>query len=92
MAAGFSLAEKDVEQFRSRLNANAAGQLTAEDFIPRVWIDAAMPFEYITEPFIKELELLEPYGQGNEKPQFAQKGLWIRRAQVLGRSRNVVLD
>lgn len=90
MAAGFSLAEKDVEQFRSRLNANAAGQLTAEDFIPRVWIDAAMPFEYITEPFIKELELLEPYGQGNEKPQFAQKGLWIRRAQVLGRSRNVV--
>ena len=49
-----------------------------------------LPFEYITEPFIEELELLEPYGQGNEKPQFAQKGLFIRSARVMGRNRNVV--
>ena len=49
-----------------------------------------MPFEYITEPFIEELELLEPYGQGNEKPQFAQKGLFVRSARVMGRNRNVV--
>ncbi len=90
MAAGFSLAEEDVEEFGRRLNANAAGKLTRDDFIPRIWIDAAMPFEYITEAFIKELELLEPYGQGNEKPQFAQKGMLIRSAQVMGRNRNVV--
>lgn len=90
MAAGFSLEEKDVDEFRRRLNENACDRLTEEDFIPKVWIDAAMPFEYITEPFIRELELLEPYGQGNEKPQFAQKGLVIRSARVMGRNRNVV--
>ena len=33
---------------------------------------------------------MEPYGQGNEKPQFAQKGLFIRSARVMGRNRNVV--
>ena len=90
MAAGFSLEEKDVDEFRRRLNEHARERLTEEDFIPKVWIDAAMPFEYITEPFIEELELLEPYGQGNEKPQFAQKGMFIRSARVMGRNRNVV--
>ena len=49
-----------------------------------------MPFEYISESFVKELELLEPYGQGNEKPQFAQKDMVIRSASVMGRNRNVV--
>lgn len=90
MAAGFSLEEKDVEEFRRRLNDNARERLTEEDFIPKVWIDVAMPFQYITEPLINELELLEPYGQGNEKPQFAQKDLLIRSACVMGRNRNVV--
>lgn len=90
MAAGFSLEEKDVDEFRRRLNENARERLTEEDFIPRVWIDVAMPFEYITEPFARELELLEPYGQGNEKPQFAQKSMVIRSAHVMGRNRNVV--
>ena len=90
MAAGFSLEEKNVEEFRRRLNENARDRLTEEDFIPKLWIDAAMPFEYINEDFIGELELLEPYGQGNEKPQFAQKGMAIRSARVIGRNRNVV--
>lgn len=90
MAAGFSLREEDVDEFRRRLNENARERLTEDDFIPRIWIDVAMPFEYISESFVKELELLEPYGQGNEKPQFAQKNMVIRSAGVMGRNRNVV--
>ena len=34
--------------------------------------------------------MLEPFGQGNEKPQFAQKGIRIRSARVLGKNRNAV--
>lgn len=90
MAAGFSLAEENVDEFRRRLNENARDRLTEADFIPKVWIDVAMPFEYITEPLIRELELLEPFGQGNEKPWFAQKAMSIRSARVMGRNRNVV--
>lgn len=90
MAAGFSLAEENIDEFRRRLNENAEDRLTEADFIPRVWIDAAMPFEYITEPLIRELELLEPFGQGNEKPWFAQKAMSVRSARVMGRNRNVV--
>lgn len=88
MAAGFSLEEKNIGEFRRRLNAQA--NLKPEDFIPRIWIDVAMPLEYISEKLVEELKILEPFGQGNEKPQFAQKNLHIRSARVLGRNRNAV--
>ncbi len=88
MAAGFSLEENHVEEFRRRLNAQA--DLKPVDFIPKVWIDVAMPLEYISQRLVEELKILEPFGQGNEKPQFAQKNLRIRSARVLGRNRNAV--
>lgn len=88
MAAGFSLEEKNIGEFRRRLNAQA--NLKPEDFIPRIWIDVAMPLEYISQKLVEELKILEPFGQGNEKPQFAQKNLRIRSARVLGRNRNAV--
>lgn len=88
MAAGLSIKEEDVPEFRRRLNENAV--LTEGDFIPRVWIDVPMPLEYVTEGLVEELKRLEPFGQGNEKPLFAQKGLMIRSLRVLGKNRNVV--
>jgi len=88
MAAGLSLPKENVDKFRKCLNEQA--RLTDEDFIRKVWIDVPMPLEYINEPLIEELELLEPFGQGNEKPLFAQKGLNIRSVRVLGKKRNAV--
>jgi single-stranded-DNA-specific exonuclease len=88
MAAGLSLLKEHVDEFRKCLNEQA--RLTEEDFIRKVWIDVPMPLEYINEPLIEELELLEPFGQGNEKPLFAQKGLNIRSVRVLGKNRNAV--
>lgn len=88
MAAGFSLREEDVDTFRRQLNQNA--RLKPEDLISRVWIDVAMPLDYVTESLVQEWELLEPCGQGNEKPLFAQKNLRIRNVRVCGKNRNVV--
>lgn len=88
MAAGFSLPESNVDEFRRRLNEQA--ELTDDDFVRKLWIDVPMPLEYVSEDLTQELELLEPFGQGNEKPQFAQKGLHIRSARVMGKNRNVV--
>lgn len=88
MAAGFSLPEENIEAFRKRLNENA--RLTEEDFVNRIWIDVPMPLEYISENLIGEFKCLEPFGQGNEKPLFAQKNLAIRSSRVLGKNRNAV--
>jgi single-stranded-DNA-specific exonuclease len=88
MAAGLSLERENVEPFRNRLNELA--KLGEDDFVRKIWIDVPMPLDYIDEPLIEELDLLEPFGQGNEKPLFAQKGLSIRSVRVLGKNRNVV--
>lgn len=91
MAAGLSLPEENIEAFRRRLNERARQTMTEKDFVEKIWIDVAMPFEYISEPFIRELALLEPFGQGNERPQFAQRRLKVRSARVAGKNRNVVM-
>ena len=88
MAAGLSIEDSDIDEFRRRLNENA--KLTEDDFVPQIWIDVPMPFEYVNEKIVDELKGLEPFGQGNEKPLFAQKSLTIRNVRVLGKNRNVV--
>ena len=88
MAAGLSLKEEDVEAFRQKMNALAG--LTPDDFVEKVTIDVPMPIHYINRRLIEELKLLEPFGKGNEKPVFAQKGLRVSGTKVLGKNRNVV--
>lgn len=88
MAAGLSLEEDNIEPFRRKLNELSG--LEPEDFIEKVSIDVPMPINYIRKELIQELKILEPFGKGNEKPVFAQKGLRVLRSRVLGSGRNVV--
>lgn len=88
MAAGLSLAEENVEPFRRRLNELSG--LTEADFTEKITIDVPMPLNYIRKDLVRELKLLEPFGKGNEKPLFAQKGLIPRNIRVFGKNRNVV--
>ena len=87
MAAGVSLEEARIEEMRRRLNELA--ELDEEDLLPKIRIDVPMPVDYITPELIKELELLEPFGKGNEKPVFADKNLTLLSARILGKNRNV---
>lgn len=88
MAAGISLEEKNIDLFRKMLNENC--NLTEEDLYLKVWIDIALPLEYITMDFVNQLEVIKPYGKGNEKPVFAEKNLKIISLQILGKSGNVI--
>ena len=62
--------------------------LTDEDLIPKVWIDTRLPFEYITNDFVEELSLLEPFGKGNEKPVFAEKDVSIAGIRIIGKNKD----
>ena len=84
MAAGLSMPENKLEEFRDKINRNTT--LTEKDFIKKVHIDVALPISWLSEEFIEELNLLEPFGNGNTKPLFAQKDLSIRGMRVLGAS------
>lgn len=88
MAAGLSLLEENIDVFRKTINDLC--KLTDEDFIEKVSIDVPMPIHYVSESLIEELELLEPFGKGNEKPVFAEKNLKVISACVLGKNKNVL--
>lgn len=88
MAAGLSIEEKHIEEFRERLLADA--RLSETDLTEKICIDVPMPLTYITMPLIEQLSVLEPCGNGNEKPIFADRGLRARRAFYIGKERKML--
>ncbi len=86
LAAGLSLKDNDVAAFRKALNEKA--KLQEEDFIPQIHIDVPMPMEYASLQLAKEIALLEPFGVGNPKPLFAQKGIRLIGARRIGANGN----
>lgn len=87
LAAGLSLEEKNIQVLRKTLNENC--MLTPEELEEKILIDVPMPLSYVTGDFLKELELLEPFGTGNPKPVFAQKDLKFLSIRVMGKNRNM---
>ena len=88
LAAGLSLDERNVERFRETINSLC--DLSEEDLQEKVSIDMRLPFPYITEELIEELELLEPFGKGNPKPLFAERNLRVIGPRIFGKNRNVL--
>lgn len=87
LAAGLSMEEKNVEIFRRIMNENCT--LTEQDMEEKILIDISMPFSYATEEFLKELELLEPFGTGNPKPVFAQRNVKFLSMRIMGKAGNM---
>ena len=88
MAAGLSMKEENLEIFRKEINAKSGIQ--PDDLIEKVQIDMQLPFSCVTEFFVKELHVLEPFGKGNEKPLFAQRQVNVKSARILGKNQNVL--
>lgn len=88
MAAGLSIKEENIEAFRRQLNENCT--LTEENLRPKIVIDVPMPVSYITKELVEQISFLEPFGKGNTKPVFAQKGLRVLDSSILGKNKNVV--
>ncbi len=88
LAAGLSLEKENISKFRSTLNQLCT--LSDEDCRKKIAIDMQLPLSYVTQEFVQELSVLEPFGKGNEKPTFAEKDLEIVKYQVVGRDKNVI--
>jgi single-stranded-DNA-specific exonuclease len=74
-AAGITIRPERIAEFRRRLNEHAAARLTEEDLEHSVTIDMELPAEQLTFQLARELQALEPFGAGNERPVFATKNL-----------------
>lgn len=85
-ASGLSLAEENVDRFRQRMNELST--LTPDDMEEKITIDVPMPLSYVTKNLVNELEILQPFGNGNPKPVFAQKDLTFFYGELLGKNKS----
>lgn len=74
-AAGVEIKKEELANFRKKINDLIEENLSPQDFIPAIDIDALLDFKDINADFIEDLEKLKPYGEGNLKPLFVVRNI-----------------
>ncbi|MBN1385076.1 MAG: single-stranded-DNA-specific exonuclease RecJ [Elusimicrobia bacterium] len=69
-AAGLTVSKSRLDEFRKRIKFIANSLITDDMLIPQLPINISIPITNVSIRLVKELELLEPYGFGNEQPIF----------------------
>lgn len=70
MAAGLTLKRDKYEEFCNRVNAFAFEHVSDKVFIPIKYYDMEIKNEDLTQRFLSELSVLEPFGCDNSRPRF----------------------
>jgi single-stranded-DNA-specific exonuclease len=86
MAAGFTVAEPQVEALRDFLAERVDGIAGPNGLVPELGLDGALMPAAATPEFMALLERLAPFGAGNAEPRFAFPSLVVHRAEVVGES------
>ncbi len=78
-AAGFVAEREQIGELRRKLNEYAHATYPAETFLKSINIDLEISLEDLAPRFLRELQLLEPYGMGNPKPLFLTRKLFVKK-------------
>ncbi len=76
-AAGMTLKTENIEELQKQLDKHASENLSEEDLIPEIKIDAEVSVKTLGLDLVEDLKQLEPFGQGNPKPVFVTKNLFL---------------
>ena len=86
MAAGFTVAQAQVEALRDFLAERLDGNAGPDGLVPELGLDGALMPGAATPELVAQLERLAPFGAGNAEPRFAFASLVVHRAEVVGES------
>jgi single-stranded-DNA-specific exonuclease len=75
LAAGLSVNLANLTPFREAFLALAQAQLSAEQLLPRLHLDAEVRFSDIGLNLLGHVESLAPYGSGHRQPVFYARGV-----------------
>lgn len=67
-AAGLTIKEQNIEEFKVRFIAAAANKLQESDVMTKLNIDAKVSFDELTFDLMESIKLLEPFGNENPQP------------------------
>lgn len=84
MAAGFSLSEDKIDEFRTFVGQYVSEKIGGEAIVPVIDIDGELDLAGATVEMAENLELLEPYGSGNSEPKLLLHHVRINKASIIG--------
>ncbi len=90
MAVGLSLKEENFENFKKEFE-KIARESNIGEITPVIYIDGVLTADDLKIENIKQLNQLEPYGEGNKMPLFAYKGLKIHSIRALTEGKHLKL-
>lgn len=67
-AAGLTIKEENIDEFKKRFIAGANRQLRETDVMSKLPLDSEIKFSDLTFDFMESAKLLEPYGNENPQP------------------------
>ncbi len=79
-AAGLSIKQEHVEEFRKKFVEVSNETLSKDDIIPKLHIDLEIELNDINDDFVQAIEQFSPFGPQNMRPIFL-----TRNCEVLGR-------
>lgn len=91
MACGISMKEENYLQFKLLMEKAAADCLKDTILDKKIAHDLEIGFHDITDDFLKEIELLEPFGEGNPEPIFFTKNVFIVEKKYLKEEKHLKL-
>lgn len=74
-AAGLSMLESSLPEFKRRFEEYVAAHITEEQQHPTIQVEAEIEYADITDQFFKVLRCLEPFGPGNPRPVFVTRNV-----------------
>ncbi|MCL2388792.1 MAG: single-stranded-DNA-specific exonuclease RecJ [Elusimicrobia bacterium] len=83
-AAGFTVAQENVEQLKARLKEYAKKIVTPLMMTKTIQIDSELKISDLTTAFCKEIQILEPFGMGNPQPNFCVKNVTATEISAFG--------
>ena len=84
MAAGFSLNEEKMEDFRRFAGEYIRGKLGGETVTPVVEFDGVVSLSGANLDLAEKLQSLEPFGAGNPEPRIVIENVKIVRPSIIG--------
>lgn len=70
MAIGLSIHESDIPEFRKTFAEVVRDRLSNEQLTPTLELDGELRFRDMTNDFLEQYKLMEPFGMGNPEPVF----------------------
>jgi single-stranded-DNA-specific exonuclease len=86
-AAGLTIKEDQIDEFRNAMNVVGHQYLNEEDLVPEVRLDTLLQLEEINLHLYSQMALLEPFGAENPVPCFFSRAVQLQEVKLIGKDK-----